>query len=66
MERSSGEAEGDDLGVGGGVVVAKNTVLATCDDLALEDNDGTNGHFAGGFRTPGLVDGGPEVVEAAV
>jgi len=49
FEGAAGLAEGDDLGVGGGVVVAEDTVLAMGDDLALVDDDSADGDFAGGF-----------------
>ena len=47
FEGAAGVAEGDDFGVGGGVVVAEDAVLAAGDDLALVDDDGADGDFAG-------------------
>jgi hypothetical protein len=58
-------AEGDDLGVGGGVVVAEDAVLAAGDDLATMDDDGADGDFAGGFRGAGFGNGGAEVGEVS-
>ena len=54
-------AEGDDLGVGGGVVVAQDAVLAAGDDLAVEGEDGSDGDFAVTLGGAGFGDGGVEV-----
>ena len=59
-------AEGDDLGVGGGVAVAEDSVLAAADDFVLVDDDCAYGDFAGGFGGVGFGDGGVEVVEVLV
>ena len=53
-EVARGVAEGDDLGVGGGVVVAQDAVLAAGDDLVLIDDDGADGDLAGKLRRRGL------------
>jgi hypothetical protein len=42
-------AEGDDLGVGGGVGVAEDSVLAAADDLVFADYNCADGDFAAGF-----------------
>ena len=63
FEGAAGLAEGDDLGVGGGVVVAEDAVLAAGDDFATMDDDGADGDFAGGFGGAGFGDGGAEVGE---
>ena len=60
FEGAAGVAEGDDLGVGGGVVFAEDAVLAMGDDLALVDDDGADRDFAGGFGGAGFGDGGAE------
>jgi hypothetical protein len=39
-EIKAGLAEGDDLGVSGGVVVAEDTILTAADDFVLMDDDG--------------------------
>ena len=56
-------AEGDDLGVGGGVVVAQDAVLAAGDDLAVEGEDGADGDFAVTLGGAGFGDAGVEEVE---
>ena len=43
-EGAGGVAQSDDLGVGGGVVIAQDTVLAAGNNLAVEDDDGSDGH----------------------
>ena len=48
-EMKAGLAEGDDLGVGGGVAVAKDSVLAAGDDLISVNDDCADGDFAVGF-----------------
>ena len=55
-------AEGDDLGVGGGVGVAENAVLASADDLSCMNDDCTYRNFSCGFGGMGFGDGGAEVV----
>ena len=59
-------AEGDDLGVGGGVVVAQDAVLPAGDDLAVEGEDGSDGDFAVTLGGAGFGDGGVEEVEVGV
>jgi hypothetical protein len=59
----AGGAEGDDLGVGGGVVVPEDAVLAAGDDFVLIDHDGADGDFAGELGCAGFGDGGVEVGE---
>ena len=63
FQRAGGCAESDDLGVGGGVVIAQDTVLAAGDDLAVEDEDGADGDFAVALGGAGFDDAGAEVVE---
>ena len=63
IQGAGGVAESDDLGVGGGVVVAQNTVLAAGDDLAVVDDDGADGDFAITLGGAGFGDAGVEVVE---
>ena len=62
-ERSGGVAESDDLGVGSGIVVAQNAVLAAGDDLAVEGEDGADGDFAVTLGGAGFGDAGVEVGE---
>jgi len=49
-EKAGGFAENDDFGVGGGVAIADGAVAGTCQNLAVEDEDSTNGDFACGGR----------------
>jgi hypothetical protein len=56
-EIEAGLAEGDDLGVSGGVVVAEDTVLTAADDFVLMDDDGAYGNLAVGFGGIGFCDG---------
>ena len=56
-------AESDDLGVGGGVVIAQDAVLAAGDDLAVEGDDGADGDFAVALGGAGFGDAGAEEVE---
>lgn len=60
-ERASGFAEGDDLGVGGGIAVAEDSVLASANDLVFVDDDCAYGDFAVGFGGLGFGDGAAEV-----
>lgn len=62
-EVSTGFAESDDFGVGGGIRVTEDSVLTAADDLILVDDDGSYGDLAGGFCSGGFGDGGAEVVE---
>jgi len=62
-QRARGVAEGDDLCVGGGVVIAQNTVLASGDDLAVMHDEGADGNFAIMLGGAGFGDAGVEVVE---
>ena len=60
----AGVTDGDDLGVGGGVVVAEDPVVAAGDDLSCgSDDDCAYGHFACGLGGVGLSDGDAEVDE---
>lgn len=43
----SGFAQGDDFGVGGGVILGKVTIPAAADDLPVLDDDGADRYFAG-------------------
>ena len=63
FERDAGLAEGDDLGVSGGVGVAENAVLASADDFVVVDDHCAYGDFAVGFGGLGFDDGGSEVGE---
>lgn len=63
FERATGLAECDDFGVGGGIVVAEDAVLATGDDLALVNDDGADGNFAGLLGGVGFFDGGVKAGE---
>ena len=65
-EGAGGVAESDDLCVGGGVVIAQDTVLAASDDLAVVDDDGADGDFARALGGAGFGDAGAEVVEVGV
>jgi hypothetical protein len=62
-EGAAGFAEGDDLGVGGGVGVAKNSILAAAYDLVIVDDDGAYRDFSAGFGGLGFCDSGSEVGE---
>ena len=53
-EGEAGFAEGYDLGVGGGVAVAEDSVLAAADDFVVVDDDCAYGDFACGFGGAGL------------
>ena len=57
-EELAGGAEGDDLGMSAGVVIAEDTVIAGGDDLTIAYEDGTDGDFAGGL-------GGAVIMSAA-
>ena len=61
FEGEAGFAEGYDFGVGGGVGVAEDSVLASADDLVVVDDDCAYGDFAVGFGGLGFGDGGAEV-----
>ena len=56
-ERKAGLTEGYDLGVGRGVAVTEDSVLAAADDLVVIDDDGTYGDFAFQFGGAGFGDG---------
>jgi hypothetical protein len=47
-EGEAGGADGADFGVGGGIVVARDSVEAFTDDGAVFDDDGTEGTAAAG------------------
>jgi hypothetical protein len=55
-EVETGLAEGNDLGVCGGVIVAEDAVLAAADDLVLMDDDGAYGNLAICFGVIGFCD----------
>ena len=61
VEGEAGFAEGYDLGVGGGVGVAEDSVLASADDFVFVDDDCAYGDFAVGFGGLGFGDGGAEI-----
>jgi hypothetical protein len=63
VEGAASFAESDDLGVGGGVGVAEDSVLTAADDFVFVDYDRAYGDFAVGFGGLGFGDGGAEVVE---
>ena len=64
FEGAAGGAEGDDFGVGGGVVVAEDAIVAAADDVAVGgDDDCADGDFAGGFGGVGFGYGFAEVIE---
>jgi hypothetical protein len=65
VEVSAGFAEGYDLGVGGGVRVAEDSVLASADDFVFVDDDGADWDFAVGFGVVCFGDGGAEVGEVS-
>jgi hypothetical protein len=52
-----GGAEGDHLGVGGGVAVAEDAILAAREDFAVADDDGADGDFAGVGGGAGFSEG---------
>ncbi len=64
-EGAAGGAEGDDLGVGGGVGGAEDLVVAAAEDgLAVgSEDDGAYGDFACGFSGAGLGEGEVHEVE---
>ena len=57
FECEAGGAEGYDFGVGGGVAVAEDAVLASAYDLIFVDDDCAYGNFACGFGGVGFGDG---------
>jgi hypothetical protein len=61
FKSEAGLAEGYDFGVGGGVAVAEDAVLASADDLVLVDYDCAYRDLAVGFGGLGLGDGGTEI-----
>jgi len=62
-EMEAGFAESYDLGVGGGVGVAEDSVLAATDDLVIVDDDCADRDFSVGFGGLGFGDRGSEVDE---
>ena len=63
FEGVAGFAEGDDFGVGGGVAVAEDPVLAAADDFVFVDYDCADGDFAVGFGVGGFGYGFAEIGE---
>lgn len=61
FEGETSLAKGYDFGVGGGVAVAEDPVLASAYDLILIDDDCTYGDFAVGFGGLGFSNGGAQV-----
>jgi hypothetical protein len=51
-------AQGDDLGVGCGIAVAEDAVLASANDLSFMNDDCTYGDFASGFGCLSFGNGG--------
>jgi len=49
-KKAGGFAKGDDFGVSGGVAVADRAVTGKSEDLAVMDEHGADGDFAGGSR----------------
>jgi len=66
FQGAAGLAEGYDLGVGGGVVIAEDAVLAADDDLAAMDDDCADGDFSPALGGAGFGDGGLEIGEVVV
>jgi len=62
-EVAAGFAEGDYFGVGGGIGVAEDAVLASADDFPLMNNDCADRDFAGGLGSLRFGDGSAEMVE---
>jgi hypothetical protein len=56
-------AEGDYFGVGGGVAVAEDSILASADNLVFVDDDCAYWDFASGFGGLGFGYCGAEMVE---
>lgn len=50
-------SEGEHFGVGGGVFEGFHLVPGAGDDLAVVNDDGTDGHFVLGASTAGLAEG---------
>ena len=63
FQSATGFAEGDYFGVGGGVAVAEDSVLASADDFVFVDYDCAYRDFACGFGGVGFSDCGSEVGE---
>jgi hypothetical protein len=53
-EQAGGFAENNDFGVGGGVTIANGAVAGSSEDLAIMDEDGADGDFAGFGSCAGL------------
>ncbi len=63
-EGQGGGAEGDDLGVGGGIGGAEDLVVAAADNVAGGgEDDGSDGDLTSAFGGLGFGDGEPEVVD---
>ena len=56
-EDLTGRAQGDDFGMGGGIVVGQVAIVALRDDAAVADDDRADRHFAGFERTLGSAKG---------
>jgi hypothetical protein len=63
VECAAGFTESNDLGVGSGVGVAEDTVLASADDSVFVDYDCAYWNFAIGFGILGFSDGSAEQSE---
>ena len=59
----AGGAEGDDLGVSGGIGVGDDAIAAAGDDFSVAHDDAAYGHFAGGFSEPRFGNGELEETE---
>lgn len=60
-EAEAGLTESDNLGVGGGVGVADDAVLAFSQDAVVMNDDAAHGDLAGLLRLAGLVDCHPQI-----
>ncbi len=60
-EGAAGGAEGEDFGVGGGVLIGNDAIVGSSDDLIFKDDDGAYGDFACSLGEVGLGDGFAEV-----
>jgi hypothetical protein len=64
-EGAAGFAKGDDLGVGSGVAVAEDPVLASADDFVFVDDECAYGDFAIGFGVVCFGDGSAQIGEVS-
>jgi hypothetical protein len=64
-EDAAGFAKGDDLGVGGGIAVAEDPVLASTDNFVFVDDDCAYRDFAIGFGVVCFGDGSAQIGEVS-